>query len=652
MRSAASTRLGLENLFHSVFADESDTTELIAPDAWKENWDVQHLPCKAGYIFKKGELNAQWQQRWFVLDQTGVLCWYEKACPEEGQKPRGTLAIWEVSSIKPVDPAAPCVIVLLHIHGRVFELSASSEFDASDWRQILQTWASSARAAVEAYHSQEEENRNDDEEAKECDVLAVSAANVACRKTGFLQKRGGFNTDWRRRWFELDHPGVLTWYEKFYPESSPQKQQKVKGSLMMKEVMCIKVLRRDAPCLIEVAHIQGRTYELLADSIAEAEDWRVQLNLWLREAYSVAKEAQGRVQSVNKKLPPSNLFEETKSAEQPTLDHESVKLEASKKRYFMYSKFGRAHKSKEKRGLAETAPNTFVSLTEPCVTETSLTEKPSEESEKSPSPVQKEPFESVTDAIEALSKHHAEVSAIIARDPLAGSEEPEECFVVPPTASSDPVVSPTTPAPLAASRRPFFMSRPISTPNSVQKEEICSDNRRPSASPGALSSLYGHAEDNCDDFRSPSPVLMVTENPHRKALTPRRGSTVQFSPPTRSVSPPAPPPRRRSMVSAEKEQHGRRAKRQNVLSNSPTLAKQTSRGSITHRDSDLADTKFMDRMGKRHSSELVNNLQKRSYKDINAEFWDTHLWYLACVVCFVTLNVLYTTSYIMTQNEI
>jgi phenylpropionate dioxygenase-like ring-hydroxylating dioxygenase large terminal subunit len=59
----------------------------------------------------------------------------------------------------------------------------------------------------------------------------------------------------------------------------------------------------------------------------------------------------------------------------------------------------------------------------------------------------------------------------------------------------------------------------------------------------------------------------------------------------------------------------------------------------------------MNRMAKRHSSELVDNMQKKSYKDMNAEFWVTHKWYLAAVVCFVTLNVLYTTAYIVTTYD-
>jgi hypothetical protein len=103
-----------------------------------------------------------------------------------------------------------------------------------------------------------------------------------------------------------------------------------------------------------------------------------------------------------------------------------------------------------------------------------------------------------------------------------------------------------------------------------------------------------------------------------------------------------------SADAAPKFQQQRR-KRQNVVAASMIVAKKAPM--TNRRDSEVADTRFMRRMAKRHSSELVDNLQKKSYKDINAEFWDTHMWYLACVVCFVTLNVLYTTSYIRNQPQ-
>ncbi len=91
----------------------------------------------------------------------------------------------------------------------------------------------------------------------------------------------------------------------------------------------------------------------------------------------------------------------------------------------------------------------------------------------------------------------------------------------------------------------------------------------------------------------------------------------------------------------------KQAKRRNILNTQVSAAKSEVDKDAIRRESDLADSKFMHRMGKRHSSELVDNMQKKSYKDMNAEFWVTHKWYLACVVCFVTLNVLYTTSYIV-----
>ena len=48
---------------------------------------------------------------------------------------------------------------------------------------------------------------------------------------------------------------------------------------------------------------------------------------------------------------------------------------------------------------------------------------------------------------------------------------------------------------------------------------------------------------------------------------------------------------------------------------------------------------------------FANKLKTQSYQDLNIEFWARHKWYLTAVVCFVTLNVLTITSYMIRETD-
>ena len=47
----------------------------------------------------------------------------------------------------------------------------------------------------------------------------------------------------------------------------------------------------------------------------------------------------------------------------------------------------------------------------------------------------------------------------------------------------------------------------------------------------------------------------------------------------------------------------------------------------------------------------MNKLKENSAGELNREFWQNHKKYLLHVMCFVTLHVLYVTSFVLKEND-
>ena len=63
------------------------------------------------------------------------------------------------------------------------------------------------------------------------------------------------------------------------------------------------------------------------------------------------------------------------------------------------------------------------------------------------------------------------------------------------------------------------------------------------------------------------------------------------------------------------------------------------------------NAKFLRMNSKVDEDDFANKLKTQSYQDLNKEFWERHKWYLTAVVCFVTLNVLSVTSYMIRETD-
>jgi hypothetical protein len=91
--------------------------------------------------------------------------------------------------------------------------------------------------------------------------------------------------------------------------------------------------------------------------------------------------------------------------------------------------------------------------------------------------------------------------------------------------------------------------------------------------------------------------------------------------------------------------------------NSTSLSSAKKRKSETHqerkkrRGSVCEDKVFMRTNSAVKRDDFLNKLKSSSVKDLNKEFWENHKWYLTYVMCFVTLHVLYVTSFVLTEED-
>jgi hypothetical protein len=851
-RGTTNARRGLGSIYYGASSSAHATNNASNPadEVWKHGWNVSHLPRKLGYLQKKGEVNNAWRQRWFVLDTTGNLSWYDKAGAERAHKPNGCVSIGEMVCVNEADPAEPRIVEFRHVQGRVFQLEAGSDLDAADWRKVLTQWIDSARAAIDKYNREHkdpylvgannssstyDQDRDEEESAAAAATAEADGAPAAHtsvptdihavprKLTGYLLKRGGLNSAFKRRWLVLDAPGVVTWYEKPSHEFKPNKS---KGSLQLSEVMCIKEPRDDAPCLLEIRHMQGRTYEMETTTAMEATEWRAELNKWLRVAHAAARQARKTRQHSEAPpvdyTPPGTLetATHTSAASNPVSplsaepERESVagrtfgrltnlfSAQPSSRKYEAISTAGMAELEEGKQtdeASEPTATERIEALTrardgtsaESLVARTggvdAETAEDTIEATRATTTVPQASTRRVFWGAPTTADDDAEAASPAGSDkdsdvvPPAEQDEVEEADEWPtPTANKDtdvwydiygnkqggeeldfiPLVSspmrktgkraPTeaqaaaSPARGAAPRAASVATTPTAKPASKRGSTVVGSRptapaspqssadavsaradpmykpaakrgstvvgSRPTAfpqlSPGtatAPSTVSASATPTGSypiarrgprrGSHSPLPALRTDADSAVQVLTGPDSNHSRESPsfskvsatitgrvsthfPTGDSSPgssdglPRPDSRQtlRRQSSVERALDARRrgftsvtptsvtalrkqaGKRKNILESSATLAKTAGRAE-TRRESDLANSKFMNRMAKRHSSELVDNMQKKSYKDMNAEFWVTHKWYLAAVVCFVTLNVLYTTAYIVTTYD-
>ena len=69
------------------------------------------------------------------------------------------------------------------------------------------------------------------------------------------------------------------------------------------------------------------------------------------------------------------------------------------------------------------------------------------------------------------------------------------------------------------------------------------------------------------------------------------------------------------------------------------------------RGSSTESRKFIRTNSEMKKDDFLNKLKSNSVKDLNKEFWINHKWYLTYMMCFVTLHVLYVTSFVLNEGN-
>ena len=108
------------------------------------------------------------------------------------------------------------------------------------------------------------------------------------RKRGILKKKGGSHGAWQERWCELGAPGMLCWYasQKDAAARGVGGASKAKGRIFLGDVISVDAAISPNESTCFDVDIKGRTYEFQASSADEARDWSASLSEWAAFAYS------------------------------------------------------------------------------------------------------------------------------------------------------------------------------------------------------------------------------------------------------------------------------------------------------------------------------------------------------------------------------
>lgn len=230
------------------------------------------LEPKQGYLKKRNAL--YWQQRWFELRQPGELVWFvSENDSSAGRQYKGSVPISAILSVEQ-SLRDPCLFDI-DIKGRTYELMALSEGLAREWCTALAQWMEHVPHNTEEIRPSIPAAPDD---PRDGDMYAVygslSTADEEANgipseeRKGYLKKKGGLTQDtWQVRWFELKHPGTLTWYGS---ESDVVSGKKAKGKLLMDYVSDVQF--GDNQCCL-VLHTPDKVYELQAETASIAKQW-------------------------------------------------------------------------------------------------------------------------------------------------------------------------------------------------------------------------------------------------------------------------------------------------------------------------------------------------------------------------------------------
>eukprot|EP00051_Salpingoeca_urceolata_P023943 m.413051 g.413051 ORF g.413051 m.413051 type:complete len:1593 (-) comp20172_c4_seq19:1349-6127(-) len=209
---------------------------------------------KAGFLYKRGVHNTDWQQRWFVYE-LGVLSYFRSDVDKE---PAGQVALESMVSLQivndlDVDRDHKYCFEVMTTAGRQYLLSASSEDERLAWMVLLQ---------------------------ENIDALPPDSQRfdfASCEKVGYLMKRGEHNPAYKRRYFALRKKELAYFREKEDSERLGVIDLRSIVDYVEGVAQPMNASRRpnkadNSDCLFSLVS-SNRVYHLRADSHEDMLDW-------------------------------------------------------------------------------------------------------------------------------------------------------------------------------------------------------------------------------------------------------------------------------------------------------------------------------------------------------------------------------------------
>jgi len=174
----------LTNLFSWESNQRQNNSQKMLPN------DMTSSTMHEGWLKKRGWFNTAWQGRYFVLRQNRSLDYYANSDSyQNGLSPRGTILLSGCNVERDKDDSSVFVI-RDNVKKRTYECRCSDEFQMKSWidhlKQIVEDDRRKAIDRRPTIFTEEE-----------------SAKKGSPKYTGWMKKRGWYNSSWRDRFFVL-----------------------------------------------------------------------------------------------------------------------------------------------------------------------------------------------------------------------------------------------------------------------------------------------------------------------------------------------------------------------------------------------------------------------------------------------------------------
>lgn len=246
---------------------------------------------KQGFLRKRGEVNSAWKNRWCILD--GAYLIYSNSKNAKQHKGKILLAISRVHDEQSKNPLE----FQIQVNGqktscctRTFFFLANNVDDKTNWMIAIQK-------SITFYQQEKKSSNVNSEfpiELKENDSSIINDKQISSspifnsapslpsvdspgtfpiiesepsvpRLEGYLMKKGGVNTSWKKRYFIVKKQEII-----YYVENGSSEQ---KGSILLHKAIILEDIS-ELETEFQIQPIRGaRTYNLQANTVKEKKQW-------------------------------------------------------------------------------------------------------------------------------------------------------------------------------------------------------------------------------------------------------------------------------------------------------------------------------------------------------------------------------------------